>query len=116
MADEMRIRIWDVEHGQCAMVQHVQRAGIADQGGRIAMIDSGSKDDWRPSTYLKETLGRNRLDYLIVTNADQDHMSDLQGLWDAGISVHTFYRNKSYTGSAIKAIKQATGGRTHRRC
>lgn len=27
------------------------------------------------------------LDYLFITNADQDHMSDLKGLEDAGIYV-----------------------------
>jgi len=34
----LRLRIWDVEHGACAMLHHVQN-GIA---GRLAMIDSGN--------------------------------------------------------------------------
>lgn len=55
---EMRLVIWDVQHGACAMMQHV-----GQYAGRLAMIDSGSADDWRPSTYITKILGRNRLDY-----------------------------------------------------
>jgi len=65
---EMRLIVWDVEHGACSMLQHVN----GQTGGRLAMIDSGSKDDWRPSTHITQTLGRQRLDYLFITNADQD--------------------------------------------
>jgi len=105
----MRLRVWDVEHGACAMLQHVN--GLV--GGRLAMIDSGCTNAWHPSTYIKHTLGRNRLDYLFITNADQDHMSDLQGLWDAGIYVHGLYRNPSYTGDQMRAIKQLGGPLTN---
>ena len=35
---EMVLRIWDVEHGACAMLHHLQN-GVA---GKLAMIDSGS--------------------------------------------------------------------------
>lgn len=102
---EMRLRIWDVQHGSCAMVQHVN----GQYGGRLAMIDSGSADDWRPSTYIRQALGRNRLDYLFITNADQDHMSDLRGLQDEGVYVDTLIRNPSYSGQQMQAIK-ALGG------
>jgi len=102
---EMRIVIWDVQHGACAMVQHV----LGQYAGRLAMIDSGSADDWRPSTYITRCLGRNRLDYLFITNADQDHMSDLQGLWDAGIFTPVLYRNPSYTGEQLRQIKLQCG-------
>jgi len=102
---EMRLVVWDVAHGACAMVQHVS----GQQGGRLAMIDSGCTDEWRPSTYITQSLGRNRLDYLFITNADQDHMSDLQGLWDAGISVPVLYRNPSYTGEQMRRLKRQSG-------
>jgi len=101
---EMRLVIWDVQHGACAMMQHV-----GQYAGRLAMIDSGSADDWRPSTYITKILGRNRLDYLFITNADQDHMSDLQGLWGAGITVPVLYRNPSYTGEQMRQIKRQSG-------
>lgn len=102
---EMRIVIWDVQHGACAMVQHV----LDQYAGRLAMIDSGSADDWRPSTYITNVLGRNRLDYLFITNADQDHMSDLRGLQDEGIHVDTLIRNTSYSGQQMRAIKVLSG-------
>jgi len=102
---EMVLRVWDVEHGACAMVQHV----VCQCGGKLAMIDSGNTDDWRPSAYIKNGLGRNTLDYLFITNADQDHMSDLQGLWDAGIEVPVLFRNPSYTGEQIRQIKRQSG-------
>ena len=48
------------------------------------MIDSGhnTTTGWRPSTYIRRILNRRRLEYLFITNADQDHMSDLDGLWE----------------------------------
>lgn len=102
---EMHLRIWDVEHGACAMLQHVS----AGQAGRLAMIDSGCTPTWTPSGYIRRTLGRDRLDYLFITNADQDHMSDLQGLWDAGIHVPVLYRNPTYTGEQMRQIKRRGG-------
>jgi beta-lactamase superfamily II metal-dependent hydrolase len=106
---EMVLRVWDVEHGQCAMLHHLQN----EVAGRLAMIDSGCTADWHPSTFIRSSLGRNRLDYLFITNADQDHMNDLQGLWDTGVSVHGLYRNPSYTGSQMRAIKQVSGPLTN---
>ncbi|HEM7945940.1 TPA: hypothetical protein U2L45_004866 [Citrobacter freundii] len=102
---EMVLRVWDVEHGACAMVQHV----TSQYGGKLAMIDSGSTVDWRPSNYIRGDLGRTNLDYLFITNADQDHMSDLQGLWNAGITVPVMYRNPSYTGEQMRQIKRQSG-------
>lgn len=108
MVGEMVLRIWDVEHGACAMLHH----SIGNNHGRLAMIDSGSKDSWRPSTFIRSVLGRTRLDYLFITNADQDHMSDLQGLWDENILVPVWYRNPSYTSLDIQRIKQQSGSLT----
>lgn len=105
----MRIRVWDVEHGACAMVQHIQPVPGGVVAGRLAMIDAGTGVQWRPSTYIRDGLGRNDLDYLFITNADQDHMSDLQGLQDAGITVKTLFRNPSYTGDQLRRIKLGGG-------
>jgi len=109
MAGFMRIRVEDVEHGCCVMLQHVIRSVLGqEQGGRLAMIDSGSSSEFKPSTVIK-SLGRDVLDYLFITNADQDHMSDLKGLEDAGIYVETLIRNPSYTSDQIWAVKRAGG-------
>jgi len=48
----MHLRIWDVEHGACAMVRHFN-AGL---WGRLAMIDSGDAADFRPSTFIRQGL------------------------------------------------------------
>lgn len=102
---EMLLRVWDVEHGACAMLHH----HLNGYAGRLAMIDSGSTADWRPSTYIKNTLGRNRLDYLLITNADQDHMSDLQGLWGANIDVPVWFHNPSPTAADWQRMKMVGG-------
>lgn len=77
--------------------------------GKLAMIDSGCTPDWRPSIFIKNGLGRTTLDYLFITNADQDHMSDLQGLWDEGIDVVTLTRNPHPPADELRKIKQAGG-------
>lgn len=105
----MRLRIWDVEHGACAMLHHVMPTPAGDVAGRLAMIDSGNASDWSPSTFIRQSLGRTRVDYLFITNADQDHMSDLKALEDTGIDVNVLFRNPSYTGDQLRAIKLGGG-------
>lgn len=102
---EMILQVWDVQHGACAMLHHLQN-GVA---GRLAMIDSGHKENWRPSAYIRYGLQRTHLDYLFITNADQDHMSDLEGLWDADISVGTLFANRTYSSDEIRRIKLESG-------
>jgi hypothetical protein len=105
----MRLRVWDVEHGACTMVQHLTTTSGNYVGGRLAMIDAGNSEAWSPSAYIRYELGRIKLDYLFITNADQDHMSDLRGLGQAGVTVDTFIRNPSYTGATMRAIKLGSG-------
>jgi mRNA degradation ribonuclease J1/J2 len=64
---------------------------------------------WKPSTYIKHYLKRNVLDYLFVTNADLDHISDLNNLWKEGITVSTFFRNRSVSPEVMRIIKEASG-------
>ena len=92
---EMVLRVWDVEHGACAMVQHV----TGQYGGKLAMIDSGSTVDWRPSNYIRGDLGRTNLDYLFITNADQDHMSD-RNHRSGDVSKSELYRRANATNQA----------------
>jgi hypothetical protein len=89
------------------MLEHVTRVGINQEvGGRLAMIDSGSSADFKPSKYIK-SLSRNKLDYLSITKADQDHMYDLNGLEDAGVTVDTLRpRANSKTGCGSARLRQ----------
>jgi beta-lactamase superfamily II metal-dependent hydrolase len=104
----MWLRIWDVEHGACAMLQHARQTPTGEVWSQLAMIDSGSTSDWTPSAYLTG-LGWRRIAHLFITNADQDHMTDLHGLARAGLDVTTFYRNPSYTGAQMQALKRQSG-------
>lgn len=109
LSGNMRVVIWNVEHGACAMVQHI----VGQGGGRLAMIDCGHRETWRPSTHIKYTMGRSRLDYLFITNADQDHLSDLQGLFDAGIQIPVWFRNPSPSAIAWRLMKEKSGTLTN---
>ena len=111
MPGHMILNIWNVQHGACAMVTHRSISGIE---GKLAMIDSGHNHDtrWNPSSYIKHHLKRNVLDYLFVTNADQDHVSDLNNLLLEGIAITTFVRNRSVSAEVIRNIKQFSGALT----
>ena len=108
MPGEMILKIWDVQHGACAMLTHRSVYGVE---GRLATIDSGDNSDtgWKPSAYIKHYLNRSFLDYLFVTNADLDHISDLNNLWREGITVSTFFRNRSVSPEILQVIKEASG-------
>lgn len=109
MPGVMRLRVWDVEHGACTMIQHVTPTIAGDIGGRLAMIDSGDTHDWNPADHITRTLNRYILDYLFITNADQDHMSGLQSLWDAGISVVVMHHNPTFGPQAFESVKRQSG-------
>jgi len=104
---EFVLRVFDVEHGACAIM-------ASPTGERIAMIDCGHNDSsgWRPSTYIRYSLNRTALDYLFVTNADQDHLSDLEGLWTHGVTLNALHRNPSPTADVLRVIKELGGGLT----
>jgi beta-lactamase superfamily II metal-dependent hydrolase len=105
---KMILHVFDVDHGQCAMLVH----SMNGQEGRLAMIDSGSSSSWDPATFIRDTLRRSHVDYLFITNGDQDHMSGLQGLWNAGITVGVFHANRSYNAPQYRAIKLEGGDLT----
>jgi len=59
----MRLRVWDVEHGACIMIQPITLSPFGDEhGGRLAMIDAGNSGAWSPSSYIRYVLDRTRLD------------------------------------------------------
>ena len=97
----MKIQIFDVEHGGCALV-------TADTGARI-LIDCGhnSSTNFRPSTYLRN-LGLIYLERLIITNYDEDHASDLANLLNV-VSIGTLASNPSVSGDDIFHLKSIGG-------
>lgn len=97
----MRLQIFDVEHGACALL-------TADNDTRL-MIDCGhnASTGWKPGTYLRGE-GMTDLDMLAITNYDEDHASGAPDLFDK-INVRWLLRNKSVSGDTIKGLKTEDG-------
>lgn len=101
----MKVEIFDVEHGQCALV-------TADNGEHM-LIDCGQNGTtgWRPSEMLA-TRGINYLNTLIMTNCDEDHVTDLVGIARhlltadrSTVNVSYMGHNRDLTPEVIRAMK-----------
>lgn len=97
----MKIQIFDVEHGGCALV-------TADTGARI-MIDAGHNGttNWRPSGHL-HSLGVTHLEQLVITNYDEDHASDLANVLRV-VSVGTLFSNPTVSATDLRQLKRNGG-------
>ena len=97
----MELKIFDVEHGACALL-------TCDNGSRL-MIDCGHNGDtgWRPGHYLRN-VGVSRLEMLAITNYDEDHVSGLPDLLE-NVDVEWLWRNKSVTPETIRYLKSEDG-------
>jgi beta-lactamase superfamily II metal-dependent hydrolase len=97
------VRIFDVEHGACAMV--------GANGPPMAMIDCGHNETtgWRPGNFIRTRLGRTHVDYLLITNVDQDHISDLANMTRSGISIGTLISNTGVSPETLRRIKLGCG-------
>ena len=97
----MKIEIFDVEHGGCALV-------TADTGARI-LIDAGhnAMSGWRPSTHLRN-LGVSNLENLIITNYDEDHASDLANVLKI-VSINILSSNPTVSGGDLRNLKRKGG-------
>jgi beta-lactamase superfamily II metal-dependent hydrolase len=94
----MKIEIFDVEHGQCAMI-------TCPPDGKKLMIDAGHNvGKWRPSTHFKGQSIEN----LVITNFDEDHTSDIANI-RVLCNVNAITRNPSITAAALRKMK-AEGG------
>ena len=93
----MQITIFDVEHGACAL--------IASSTGAHALIDCGhnATTGWRPSAWLP-AAGVRQLDELVITNYDEDHVSDLVNLQEKVRPV-ILTRNPTVTGAQLLQLK-----------
>lgn len=97
----MKIQIFDVEHGGCALV-------TADTGARI-LIDAGHNGttNWRPSTHLYN-LRVSHLEQLVITNYDEDHASDLANVLGV-VSVGVLTSNPSVSAADLRRLKRSGG-------
>lgn len=97
----MRIEIFDVEHGQCTLL-------TSDTGAHM-LIDAGhnASTGWRPSSMLRNR-GISTVDKLVVTNYDEDHVSDLANVLQVA-DIRILTRNRTVSGSALLELKELGG-------
>ncbi len=101
------LQIVDVEHGQCALLT---MPGSGNGGCDRMLIDCGhnATSGWTPTKHL-QGLGVSHLEKLVVTNYDEDHVSNFQDLAASGISIGTLVRNSSVAPDYISHLKSETG-------
>ncbi len=97
----MDLKIFDVQHGACALL-------TCDNGTRL-MIDCGHNGEtgWRPGNYLRER-NISRLDMLAITNYDEDHASGLVNLRQK-VEIGLLLRNKSVSPETLRYLKSEDG-------
>ncbi len=91
----MKIEIFNVKAGQCAMVHC--------PNGKKVMIDAGHNADipWRPSVHFKGVA----IEKLIVSNYDEDHVSDLVNMPLIKAKINFLYRNSSVNSTRLRSLK-----------
>lgn len=88
------IDIHDVGHGACSVLT------LPD--GRLVMIDCGSRSGptWRPSDHYRGS----RIDTLIITNLDADHVSDFANVMST-LHPKTVIMNPTISASRLRDMK-----------
>ncbi|NJO33706.1 MAG: hypothetical protein HC869_11745 [Rhodospirillales bacterium] len=95
------LEIFDVAHGQCSL--------LTSNAGAHLLIDCGHNvaTGWRPSDMLwQRSIGY--VDEMIITNCDEDHVSDLPAVLDT-VGVGILNRNPTVGGADLYRLK-AQGG------
>jgi hypothetical protein len=84
---------------------------VAGDAAPVAMIDCGHNKTtgWRPGQFLRTRLTRSHVDYLLVTNVDQDHISDLANMLQGGVSVGALISNTRVPPDTLRLIKRRSG-------
>ncbi len=79
--------LWDVGHGMCVWIQ--------TPNGHNHWIDCKKAEEFSPSEHVKNRYGVTKLDYLIISHPDIDHISDLPNLVKAFGKPKVLRRNKT---------------------
>ena len=95
------IRIFDVEHGNCAVVW--------TPSGHLIMLDCGHNEthNWHPSTWLAAKGIRPEL--LIMSNLDEDHATDLPNI-DRLCPPNVFITNPTLSPDLVVYKKTTAAG------
>jgi beta-lactamase superfamily II metal-dependent hydrolase len=104
------LQIFDVDHGQCALLTIPTPAGI-----KRVLIDCGHSANyfgkgksWYPGQHI-EALGVKWIDLLIATNCDEDHMSGLPDLLERKIAIGCILSNPTVSPENIVDLKKEGG-------
>ena len=97
----MRFTIHDVGHGFCAHLMH--------DNGNVMLWDCGHKThpEHRPSQFLPES-GVHIVHRMIITNYDEDHISDLPNLQNT-VQIKVLRRNTSISPNQLRHLKEESG-------
>jgi len=100
----MNVQIFDVEHGFCAYI-------ITDSKN-VTLIDAGHNTltDFHPAKYLT-ARGCTGIERLVVSNYDEDHLSDLPNLraLRQSLPIQTLTRNRSISADELEKLKRSSG-------
>jgi beta-lactamase superfamily II metal-dependent hydrolase len=101
----MKIQIFDVSHGFCAYL-------IADNRN-VVLFDCGHNErtGFRPSQYLPRS-GCTAIEKFIITNYDEDHISDLCDLLDL-LPIEVLTCNRSISVEQLERLKLENGPLTN---
>ena len=96
----MEFRIFNVKHGFCAALTNENY---------LTLIDCGhdSSDDFRPLQWLYDQ-GYRHINSLIISNFDQDHISDIKAIRDY-FTVGNLAVNPTVSSSVLRQIKVKGG-------
>jgi beta-lactamase superfamily II metal-dependent hydrolase len=104
------LQIFDVDHGQCALLTLPTRAGtkrvMIDCGHAVNFNSTGKP--WYPGQHL-QSLGITWIDLLIATNYDEDHMSGFPDLLARKIGIGCILGNPTVSPETIVHLKTEDG-------
>lgn len=95
----MRFTVHNVGHGLCVSLIH--------ENGNVMLWDCGHSDNNRPSEFLPQ-LGITVIEELIITNYDEDHISNLPNL-SQRLPIRSMIRNKSISSQQLRTLKLIGG-------
>jgi len=99
----MKVTIHDVGHGLCVSLIH--------DNGNVMLWDCGHSESFHPAEFLVNA-GIRCIDYLLITNYDEDHISDLPNIRKC-LPVSLLVRNKSISAEQLRALKLRTSPISH---
>ncbi len=109
-SNRLDVYLWDVGHGLSVtfITPYVQNAaGVDIKRRRVIQIDLGVNNEYNfcPIRHLVEKRGLSKIDYLIVTHPDQDHINDMVNVDElrneGKLEIIRFRRNHSIPNNEI---------------